>query len=351
MSPTVLVVTTVHWPDDTRIRERLIRTLATEFSVTYAAKGPGPADRSDLRFIELPGGRLRRNISAMTTVLRQNWDILVVHDPELIVTALMARLTRRRPVVFDVHEDYTAVVATRGWVVPWLRAPMRLSARLALRAAERFLDLTLAEAGYTGLFRSRHPVFENYPDTSRYPAVQGAGNRDAVYLGDATTARGVDVAIEACARAGIPLRLIGRVSREVEAKAVAWNESGAHVRLDGLLPNPIALEKVARASVGLVPLLDLPNYRHSQPTKLLEYLALGVPVVVSDLPGTRDLADDLEAVLFVEPGDPEAMADAVLVASSEEHKELAVGQAQSIRERFRWPEGQVRRFYAGLLGR
>lgn len=351
MNPSVLVMTTVHWPDDTRIRERLIRTLAPDFSVAFAARSPGPTDKSDHDFLELVGGRLRRNLTALALSLRRKWDVLVVHDPELIPTALIARLAKRKPVVFDVHEDYVAVAATRDWVFSWLRTPLRVVARLALWASEMFLDLTLAEGQYTKLFRSRHPVFPNFPNTSHYPAVQKTGNGEAIYLGDATVARGVDLAIEACALAHMPLRIIGRIAPEIEEKVAASSGPGAEVVLEGRLSNPEAIEMVARASVGLVPLRDLPNYRHSQPTKLLEYLALGVPVVASDLPGTRQLADALDGVLFFDPGAVSAMADALIRASGDDWKEVAAAQANHIRESFRWPAAEVLDFYRGLVSR
>jgi hypothetical protein len=43
-----------------------------------------------------------------------------------------------------------------------------------------------------------------------------------------------------------------------------------------------------------MPYADLPVNRAIQPLKLKEYLATGRPVVVSDLPATRDWADCLD---------------------------------------------------------
>ena len=60
MKPVVLVLSTVHWPDDTRIRERLIRTLAADFEVDYATRTPGPSDITGLQWLPLRGGRAVR---------------------------------------------------------------------------------------------------------------------------------------------------------------------------------------------------------------------------------------------------------------------------------------------------
>lgn len=345
MRPTALVVTSVHWPDDTRIRERLIRTLSDEFDVIYATRAPGPSDPTDLDYIELRGGRPRRILEALTRMLRLDWDVLVVHDPELVPGAALARMIKRRPVVFDVHEDFPAVAHTRAWVPKPLRGLLAGLARFGMRIAEGAVAITLAEHGYRHLFARDHPVFPNLPNTSTYPPVQAERSEEAVYLGDATSQRGVDVAVEACSLAGLPLRLIGRVAPDVAAITTASPD----VIIEGELPNPRAIELASRALVGLVPLRDLPNYRHSQPTKLLEYLAVGVPVVATDLPGTRALVEGLAAVWLVPPDDPEAMARAISEARSEGARQTASGQALSIRDRFRWPAGEVATFYRSLV--
>lgn len=344
---TVLVVTSVHRPDDTRIRERLIRTLAREFRVVYATRTPGPVDRDGLEWLELRGGRLRRNLAALATMTRSGWDVVVVHDPELVPAALVARAVRRDPVVFDVHEDFEALAGTRSWVPGWLRAPLAWSVRVLLRVAERFLDLTLAEQGYLELFRDPHPVFANYPDTSGYPEPAGGGDGSVVYVGDVTRQRGVPVALEACAQLGVTLKLIGPVASDMEAALGSVGGPSSPVVM-GSLPNPEAVGFMAASSVGIAPLLDLPNYRHSQPTKVLEYLAAGLPVVASDLPGTRELVEGLETVFLVRPGDPAELAEAIETALAAEVSNAARDQAASIRERFRWPAEEVLRFYRSL---
>lgn len=346
MTRTALVVTTVHWPDDTRIRERLIRTLSSEFRVRYAARSPGSHDRSDHDYVELAGGRIRRNLKALSVCLRSSWDLMVIHDPELLPTALLVRGLRRKPVVFDVHEDFPAVARTRTWVPHWLRTPLAWTVAGVLRVAEAVLTITLAEGGYGRMFRHDHPVFPNHPDSDGYPPVQEQRRDEAVYLGDGTLQRGVDVAIGACSKAGVRLRVIGRVAPEVEAGAGGNKED---IIMDGTLPNPDAIRLVSGASVGLVPLRDTPNYRHSQPTKLLEYLAVGVPVVASNLPGTRELVEGLEAVWLVEPGDVDAMASAISEARLESATQAAVDQAGLIRQRYRWPAEEVVAFYRSLI--
>lgn len=349
MKPRVLVLTTVHWPDDTRIRQRLIGTLSSAFEVVYAAKTPGPSDVTGLDYVGLEGGRLTRNLRAIRLALSGRWDILVIHDPELVACAILARLFRRRPVVFDVHEDVPASAYTRSWVPKPARHPLAVLMRGVLRLAEGLLSITLAEHGYQRLFSKPHPVFANYPNTTGYPEADADHEAPVVYVGDVTIERGADLAVAACSDLGVALRLVGRVRSEAERRLRSQSTLGDDLRLEGLVPNPDALQLIAGSSVGLAPLRDLPNYRDSQPTKILEYLAVGIPVVASDLPGTRELVAGLDAVFLFEPGKADALAEAIAEARTSDVYRRAKEQSASIRTRFRWPSEDVVQFYLSLL--
>jgi glycosyltransferase involved in cell wall biosynthesis len=64
-------------------------------------------------------------------------------------------------------------------------------------------------------------------------------------------------------------------------------------------------------------ILVLPNpasaisTRFTSPLKLFEYMAAGRAIVASDLPAIREILEDGRNALLVEPGDPQAIADAV----------------------------------------
>jgi len=353
MTPTsFLVLTTLHPPDDTRIRERLIRGLEGLGEVTYASREPGPSDTSGLVWHRLAGGRLARNLRALGLVLAKRWDVVVIHDPETIPAGVVARVIRRKPVVFDVHENLPAQIASKEWIPDWAKPLFRGAARLLYRSAERVLVLTLAEPGYGDLFRNDHPVFPNYPRSAGFPDAGTSGDGSAVYVGDITRARGIEDALEAAGQAGVSLLAVGRVDPVLASTLRSRAEVLAvELELTGHLPNPEAVQRISAASVGLSPLRDEPNYRFSLPTKTLEYLAMGVPVVATDLPGTRAVIGDLRSVALVPPGDISAMATAISEALRPQARAEAVEQAPRVRREFSWPEDEVRAFYSGLVTR
>lgn len=76
------------------------------------------------------------------------------------------------------------------------------------------------------------------------------------------------------------LRALRAARREVRGQLGQAQAAGL-VRWYGFVPNGEALKMVDGALAGLSLLHDEPNYRHSLPTKVVEYMAHGVPVITS----------------------------------------------------------------------
>lgn len=73
-----------------------------------------------------------------------------------------------------------------------------------------------------------------------------------------------------------------------------------------------ALRAQAALDVMVVPRIDARVTRLVTPLKPVEAMALGVPVIASDLPALRELVDDGRAGTLIPPGDPAALADAIM---------------------------------------
>jgi glycosyltransferase involved in cell wall biosynthesis len=96
------------------------------------------------------------------------------------------------------------------------------------------------------------------------------------------------------------------------------------VLLTGWLPQRTALGYAVRAEVGLSPIPRGTLYDVSSPTKLVEYLALGIPSVANDIPDQQLVVEQSGAGLCV-PMEAQAFADATLTLLHD--KALAAGFA------------------------
>lgn len=341
------MVTSVHHPDDARIRSKLIPTLAREWEVSYAASEPGPTDTTDHIWLPLTGTRLQRLWQAARLMSDERWDLVALHDPELLIPGLW-RARSGKATLFDLHENLPAQLSTREGIPGPLRPVASGIARWVLRMAEATMAITLAEPGYAELFRAEHPVIANYLPTRIPEPRPPADPPYLAYLGDITVVRGAFLAVEAASGAGQPLVMVGRVSPPTLAAPLQRraDELGVELRLLGPRPHQEALEIVAAATAGLSPLFDIGNYRNSLPTKVPEYLAMGLPVVASDLPGTRQAVEGFDGVTFVTPGDAGAWMEAGrAIVEDPGRRRLAATQAVEVRRQFTWPEEEVLSVY------
>lgn len=344
-----LVVTTIHQADDPRIRERTIPSLAREFEVTYAAKAPGPSRRDGIEFVELRGARIRRWFSAARLMSSRRFAVVSVHDPELIPAALAWRAIGRRSVI-DVHEDVPAQIRHKSWVARPLRIPIAWFSHWLLRLASRFLSVTLAEDGYQRLFRRTHVVFPNYAPAGAMPDLDDDAGY-VIYVGDVTIERGALDMVGAVADLdrSFELVIVGRCPDDLRALIEQQGaEVGVNVTLTGNLPHHEAMERARSASVGLSLLRSQPNEANSMPTKVIEYLQMGIPVVATDLPGTRDALSGRKGVWLVAPSDSHAARSAVLEAARPEVRRITQDQARSVRGELVWPDEPVRRHYLSV---
>ncbi|WP_034609536.1 glycosyltransferase [Cellulomonas sp. URHD0024] len=336
----VLVVTTVHHPEDSRIRARQVRAmLEAGWDVTYAASFAAhdvtPRAVRGLTVVDLPRARGRRRLSAFLAarhLIRSaaaQHDVVVLHDPELLLAA--AGAGRRVPVVWDVHEDTAAAVVLK----PWLPRPLRAPAAGAFRGVERIAErrtagLLLAEAAYQDRFRHPHPVILN---TVLVPeSVSEPGDARVVYVGALSAARGA-----------AELVAVGRLLRERTAGAATLHLVGgadaatrellttAHAAGDlewhGYLPSTDALTLLDGALAGLSLLHDSPNYAVSIPTKVVEYMAFGVPVVTTPLPLARALVEEAGSGVVVPFEDAERTVEAVLALRDDPELRRRLGAA------------------------
>jgi glycosyltransferase involved in cell wall biosynthesis len=275
-----------------------------------------------LEGVELPraAGRDRRAaLREARTLLAERGpeaDLVLLHDPELLLALPGAmrhwRRAGRTPVtVWDVHEDTAAALAMKRWLPQGLRPALKLGVRAAERLAERHLRLLLAEDAYQARFHRTHPVVPNFATAPLLPP-EPPGDDRVVYLGHLSRARGVLELIETARllRPAVRVEVIGEASPDVRG-ALAQADRDGWLRWHGFLPNDRALARLSGALAGLSLLRDQPNYHHSRPTKVVEYMAHGVPVVTTPTPLAADLVERHNCGLVVPYQDPQAAAEAV----------------------------------------
>lgn len=228
---------------------------------------------------------------------------------------------RRIPVVQEVNGSYEDLFL--AW--PWTRRLARLFVAL-MRSQLRWASAVIAvtpeladwvrrEAGG----EKRVFVVPNGANVERFrpgmplPAGLELPRPYVVFVGALAPWQGVDVMLRAVERPEWPpevsLVIAGDGAERAEVEAAA--AGSARVRYLCRIPYEDVPGVVANSIGALSPQRGARGERGLFPLKVFEAMACGVPVIVSDYPGMRELVRDAGCGLVVPPGDAPALARAV----------------------------------------
>jgi len=95
---------------------------------------------------------------------------------------------------------------------------------------------------------------------------------------------------------------------------------------------------IAMCDVGIVPLPNLPYWRHQCPLKLLEYLAMKKVVVITDIPAHREIVGNKEYGVYVSSTNPTEIANAVtyVYENRDKLKEWGASGREIITKNYNW---------------
>jgi len=313
--------------------------------------------REYLGFTVLASARVARLMA------RRRYDVVHIHTPPdfLVVSALLPRLLGAR-VVLDIHDLSPDMFAMRFGGRRGSRfadSVLRRVERLAARFADEVLTVHepyRRELAGRGVPPDKLTVVMNTVDERLLPPVRTPPSEDAfrvVYQGTITPPYGVHLVVAAVAEIepAMQLEIYGDGdSLETIMSLAASLGIADRVRFSGrFLPQAEVLDRIQRASVGVIPNLPTPLNRFALSTKLFEYVVLGIPVVCADLPTIREHFDESE-LLFFRAGDADALTAALLETRRDpEAATLRARSALATYEPYRWNLQAAR--YARVLER
>lgn len=305
------IVTTGHDVADARLH----RTAAAlrRAGCQVWVRGLSADDGAEGVRVAPPAGKLRRGLRALLWPWQARCDVLLTIDPDTAPSAWLSAKVLRRRWVADVHEDYRELLRDRGWVPKPLLAVLR-GAVSVLNSIITGADLVLvADAHVPPLTAPRRFVMRNVPDVTLLPpmpaSVDVSGDRGfrAVYIGDNRTSRGLRDMIEAIAATAGDAHpwsfdLVGPIAaadREWFDERLTRPDAG-RITWHGRQPPAESWRIAAGADVGLCLLADTPAFRDAMPSKVYEYLAMGMPTLATPLPRVRALLEETGAGMIAD---------------------------------------------------
>lgn len=371
-----------HERQDNRIFFRECCTLADAgHDVSLVIRNPGDEVVNGVKILAVPApkSRLERVTLTAARVAWRGWksgaQVLHFHDPELIPWGFVLRALGRK-VVFDVHEDFSQAAGVREWIPDGLRHLVSWAYTAVARMANRTFEVVIAERYYERSFPGATPVL-NYPHLDRSERLRSvdrdASRPDAIrllYAGTASESRGA--LLQAALAQHLPgstVHFSGRIPAELAPRMI---EAAGDVHV-GLLAKDGSMEWVKRSSkpeseastvilqgvnyfvthemveafcepwtagLAIFPLND--HYYEKELTKFFEYMAAGLPMVVSDFPVWRAIVDADSCGFCVDPANLEQAVERIrwLHQNPEEARAMGERGRQAVVTKYSWQSQQ-----------
>lgn len=267
-------------------------------------------------------------VKLMPTLGRLLRDTDIVHFHDLDLLPWMIPLALWKPVVFDVHENYPDEMLEKAWIPVLIRRPVStlvkwgqwLGSRvirnivLVAPSQERYFSSPALHKIYLSNFASRDladAALNNY--AKRKPVV--------VFIGSQHENNGSLLLLEIAAQVIAVNPAIGFLAVDRffdpsfrERFLVRRRELGLEeaVRLVPNVRPQQLMDILNEATVGISPNLRVSQQVNGVHTKVFEYMAAGLPMVLSDLPHQLEVIRHSGAGFAVPPEQPEAFVKAIL---------------------------------------
>jgi len=285
---------------------------------------------------------------------RGGYDLVHVHEPLSPSVGMLAANAARVPVVgtFHANLDRSSVALSVGKPVLG-RTYRRLAARIAVSNSARETwqrhfggSMVVIPNGVSPEFFAKHEPLPGYREDG--PTL--------LFVGRLEPRKGLQYLVRAFLRLKpsyprLRLLVVGRDHKGQQDKMMAMVPPRLRTDLHfvGSVPQEDLLSYYASAEVFCAPSLGGESFG----IVLAEAMAMGLPVVCSNISGYRDLVRDGHEGLLVPPRDPEALALAIGALLDNTARRSALSEvARATATRYAWEAvaAQVAEVYHGVTG-
>lgn len=368
----ICMITSVHPPFDVRIFHKEAKSLVKAgYHVTLIVQHDKEETVDGVNIINLqkPSNRIERMTktvwSAFCKALKTNADAYHLHDPELMPIGFLLKLCGKK-IIYDMHENLPKQINNKQWINPKLRHILSTVVRFEERILLQGTPVIFAEHSYHNdyIWVKNYETILNLPLVDQLIDLRSDSTvKDGFaigYMGGVSNVRGSLTTLEALKVLkddGISPRFecVGPMSEfhknELLKKCEEYNL--CNVTFHGYLPADKGWPVIGRCNVGLALLHPIPNYYESYPTKIFEYMAMGIPVIASNFPLYRSIIEDHKCGICVDPLDPQAIADVLnrLMDNPSEAKTMGARGRAAVEEIYNWDVESVKllNFYKKVL--
>lgn len=357
----IVHVSSVHELFDNRIFWKECKSLNEKYDLTLVI----PHDKSGIiegirvNGLQRESSRVKRMLvttfQAYRQAVKEDAVLYHLHDPELIPVGLLLRMQGKQ-VIFDMHENVPGSIRTKRWIPGGIRKMLSgLYKALEKFSLNRF-GVIFAEKSY----KEEYPWIQASETVLNMPKVQEiaqiSSEKNPVptigYIGRIGPNRGSRMLLKALKELKsrdmeVNFECVGggEESHLNELKEIA-RQNDISLHLHGFLKPEEGLKIMAGCHIGMAVLKPIPNYLESMPTKIFEYMSLGIPVIASNFPLYQSIVEEEGCGICVDPEDEQDIANAIewLIRHPNEAEEMGRKGKKTVLEKYSW-ENEAKKLY------
>ena len=299
--------------------------------------------------------------AGLSIIRSRDIDLLIVRDLPLCALALILKKLTGVPVIFDMAEDYPAMIEdTWRYRGPELMDYLIRNPRF-LRAMENHV-LSRVDETWVVSAASRARIL---PKTGQGAQVRVIGNTptidildmepgtdrgvlSVVYTGFIDVTRGLDTVVRAVLLARqenlqVMLNVVGTGEALDQIKQLS-DELGINefVTFYGWRSQAELRSIISISSIGIVPHRVTAHTNTTLPNKIYDYMALAKPVIVSNARALEDVIADAGCGLVFQDGDPQSLVACLRkLQSAELRQQMGESGRRHVRERLNWSRDEA----------
>lgn len=282
-------------------------------------------------------------------------DVYHFHDPELLPLG-MKLLSNKKKVVYDVHEDVPRQILSKPWIPKSFRKIISIIFECYENyCARKFNGIIVPTPHLLSRYKSKNnnvvqvsnfPILDEYKDEK----IANTKSFDMCYIGGLTKNRGIEICARVAQNLGVKLELAGEFESDEFKNYILGNYN--NVNYHGILERKEVINLLTSSKVGMVTLMPTPNHINAYPIKLFEYMAAGIPVIVSDFPLWKSIIADCKCGFCVNPKNLDEISAAVKKLFNNEQVAIDMGKngMKAVIEKYNWnvEEKYLLEFYQSL---
>ena len=287
-------------------------------------------------------------LKLINKALKKDYDLFYCHELDPLIYSILLKGLTKKPVVWDCHE----------YLVPM---KLELQGKMASKITELAISICAPRVNHiitvdNRLARSlanfgKVTVIPNYPSISDFDiALDKEQNKIvALYVGSLTEKRGIKIILKSIKKVrekrDLKLRIAGDFyDNELKAWAKSYDkENNLDIDWLGWVDYRELAPVIRDADFGLFMNQPGPRYLKGLPTKIFEYMIMGLPVVSATGPLLKALIEKHEIGLTVDSTNIDSVAKGIeKMAKRTDLNEMGKRGNQVVKESYCWEAKEIK---------